>query len=150
MKIFSPKQLKEIPHEQLYSASSGETYSLSAVVSDLVESQQFFIHHDVTSPGDKTSASHRHTINEEYIYVLKGSPTLVTEGKAVSVFEGSLICLDPRDKQASYLINQSEQVMETLTFSIKSEWDVVVYSDNEKREIHLDSLKFPALTLMRD
>lgn len=129
-------------HTQLTSQKTGELYSLSAVVSQLLGSRQLFIHHDIIAPGRKSSGSHRHTLIDEVVYVVKGAATVV-EGKSEAVAsEGSLVLFDPKDRETHFIINQTDRDIETITFSIASDFDSAVFDRSSEPEISRPSSQF--------
>lgn len=66
--------LNNLSHQDLVSQTTGEVYSKSAVLTDLFEFKDIFVHHEILAPGRKTSAQHCHTLREEMVVVLLGSP----------------------------------------------------------------------------
>lgn len=132
LKIVSKDQFK---HTQLTSQKTGEVYSLSAVVSQLLGSSQLFIHHDIIEPGRKSSGSHRHTLIEEVVYVAKGTATAIEGKNEVGASEGTLILFDPKDRETHFIVNKSVQNLETITFSISSEFDKAIFDQTSEPEI---------------
>ena len=138
MKIVAKGQFN---HTQLASQKTGEIYSLSEVVSQRLGSKQLFIHHDIIAPGNKSSGPHRHTIIEEAVYIVKGTATVV-EGKIESVAaQGTVILFDPKDEEVHFLVNRTDQNVETMTFSINSDFDLVVF-DQSTEEVPRPSSHF--------
>lgn len=127
MKVVSKDQFN---HSQLKSQKTGEAYSLSEVVSQLLGLKQLFIHHDIIEPDHKSSGPHRHTIIEEVVYVVKGTATVVEGQNEIVALEGSLILFDPKDKETHFLINRTDQNVETMTFSVTSEFDSVIFEQS--------------------
>lgn len=139
MKIVSRKQFN---HTQLSSQKTGEEYSLSEVVSQLLGSKQLFIHHDIMEPGRRSSGPHRHSLIEEVVYVVKGTATVVEGKNEVVASEGSVILFDPKDQETHFLVNHSDQNVETTTFSINSEFDVAIFDQDPRVEIQRPSSHF--------
>lgn len=132
MKIVSKDQFK---YSQLSSQKTGEFFSLSAVVSQLLGSIQLFIHHDIIAPGRQSSGPHRHSLIEEVVYISKGTATVVEGKNEIAASEGSLILFDPKAQETHYLVNRSDQDVETMTFSIASEFDMIIYDQTSDPEI---------------
>jgi uncharacterized cupin superfamily protein/ribosomal protein S18 acetylase RimI-like enzyme len=139
VKIVSKDQFD---HTQLTSQKTGEVYSLSEVVSQLLGSKQLFVHHDIIEPGNKSSGPHRHTIIEEVVCVTKGTATVVEGENEMVAVEGALILFDPKDKETHFLINQTDQIVETMTFSISSDFDSVVFDESLDKEVQRPSSHF--------
>lgn len=140
MKVVSRKQFN---HTQLSSQKTGEEYSLSEVVSQLLGSKQLFIHHDIIEPGRKSSGPHRHSLIEEVVYIVKGTATVVEGKNEVVASEGSLILFDSKDQDTHFLANHTNQNVETMTFSITSDFDMTIFDQAPELEIqrptsHLD------------
>ena len=132
----------DFKHQQLKSQKTGELYSLSDVISEKTRSKQLFFHHDIIMPITKSSGAHRHTIIEEVVYVLKGTVTAVSGKNKKIVEEGDFIIFEPKEKELHLIFNQSDQVAETLTFSIESEFDFTIFdesqSDMERPGVHFN------------
>lgn len=139
MKIVTKGQFN---HSQLSSQKTGEVYSLSAVVSQLLGSKQLFIHHDIIAPGNKSSGSHRHTIIEEVVYVAKGTASVVVDQSEIVAPEGALILFDPKDKETHFVVNRTDKNVETMTFSVSSDFDSVVFDQALETEVQRPSSHF--------
>jgi uncharacterized cupin superfamily protein/GNAT superfamily N-acetyltransferase len=138
LKIIKPSDFK---YEQLKNHKTGELFSFSDLVSKNIGSNQLFFHHDIIPPSLKSSGPQRHTIVEEVVYIIKGSVAVVTEDHQVVLEQGSIIYFDPNDKEKHYIINHTQKNAETLTFSIASEFDRVIY-DNSSVAIQRPESKF--------
>lgn len=123
--------LGELEHKQLKNHSTGESYSLSGVISDFFGSKQVFLVHDVLLPGQKTSASYRHSIIEEIVYISKGNLTLKIGERSQAVAEGSFVFFDPQDTELHCLVNESGIPAEFMSFSVNRQDDAVIYNNNE-------------------
>lgn len=139
LKIIKPSDFK---YEQLKNQKTGELYSLSDLVSKNIGSNQLFFHHDIIPPNLKSSGSHRHTIIEEVVYITKGSITVVIGNNQTVLNAGSVVYFDPNEKENHHIINHTEQNAETLTFSISSEFDLVIYDNQNDEEISLPDFSF--------
>ena len=121
----------QLQHRQLKSHQTGELYSFSDVVSDLFKSKQVFLTHDQIAPHQRSSSAHRHSTIEEIVYVVKGELTLQFGESNQTISEGTFIFFDPHDQEFHCLVNQTQQEVETITFSIKRERDVVIYDSQQ-------------------
>jgi len=74
-------------HEQLKS-KSGDNYSLSSVLSERLQSDDFFIHHEIIEPTYCSSAPHRHTGTDKIVIVLKGNVVAYEGCKKKRLSEG--------------------------------------------------------------
>ncbi len=152
LKITKPSDFK---HEQLKNQKTGELYSLSDLISQNIGSNQLFFHHDIIPPSLKSSGPHRHTIIEEVVYIIKGSVTVVTGDNQTVLNAGSVVYFDPNEKENHHIINHTDHNAETITFSISSEFDRVIYENssvaiqrpesifnNDLKEIPVDANKW--------
>lgn len=139
MKIIKPSDFK---HKQLRNQKTGELYSLSDLISKSIGSNQLFFHHDIVPPQLKSSGSHRHSIVEEVVYIIKGAVTVVTGENQTVLNVGSIVYFDPNEKENHYIINHTDQDAETLTFSISSEFDRVIYDNQNDEDISLPKYSF--------
>src|SRR5215208_4495824 len=76
-------------------------------------------------PGDKLWPSHTHYVNEEWVIVLRGEPTLRTpEGEQV-LKEGDVFCF-PRGKQGAHqIINRTDSAIRVLMHSSMMRGEVI-------------------------
>jgi uncharacterized cupin superfamily protein len=82
--------------------------------------------------GDKLWPYHTHHANEEWVVVVRGTPTLRThEGEQV-LDEGDVVCF-PRGKEGAHqLINRTDQPIRVLMLSTLVAPDIVEYLDTGK------------------
>lgn len=128
MKIINKSGLE---HKQLINSKSGELYSFSHVVSDFFGSRQVFLTHDIISPQKRASSAHRHSYIEEIVFVSKGQLSVMWGEQKRTAQEGSFIFFDPKETELHCLLNETNDEVETITFSLKRQDDAVLY-DNSK------------------
>lgn len=128
MKIINKNELE---HKQLKSPKNGELYSFSHVVSDFFDSRQVFLTHDIIAPQKRASSAHRHSYIEEIIFVSKGQLSVMWGEQKRTAQEGSFIFFDPKETELHCLLNETNDEVETITFSLKRQDDAVIY-DNSK------------------
>jgi ribosomal-protein-alanine N-acetyltransferase len=121
----------ELEHKQLIGTKSGELYSFSNVVTDFFAAKQVFLTHDIIYPNRQGSSAHRHSFIEEIVFVLKGQISVVLGEQKRTVREGSFIFLDPKETELHYLLNETDDAVETLTFSANRQDDLVIYNNNK-------------------
>jgi uncharacterized cupin superfamily protein len=82
--------------------------------------------------GDKLWPYHTHHANEEWVVVLRGTPTLRTpEGEQV-LNEGDVVCF-PRGKEGAHqLVNRTSEPIRVLMLSTLVAPDIVEYLDTGK------------------
>lgn len=128
MKIIGKNELE---HKQLKNQESGELYSFSHVVSDFFGSRQVFLTHDIIAPHKRASSAHRHSYIEEIVFVSKGELSIIWGEQKQTAKKGSFIFFDPKEIELHCLLNETDQEVETITFSVKRQDDAVIY-DNSK------------------
>jgi uncharacterized cupin superfamily protein len=83
-------------------------------------------------PGDKLWPYHTHYLNEEWVIVLRGEPTLRTpEGEHV-LKEGDVVCF-PRGKDGAHqIINRTDSPIRVLMLSSMIRGEIIEYLDTGK------------------
>lgn len=117
--------------------SQTEKYAASSIISELLKSNQIFVHHDLIEPRKRASAAHFHSTVEEIVYVIKGSPTIVFNGVEQQVDEGSFFIFDPGKPDFHSLVNHTNSTIETLSFSLATEFDIVTYEGRDEGVLDL-------------
>jgi uncharacterized cupin superfamily protein len=83
-------------------------------------------------PGSKLWPYHTHYLNEEWVIVLRGEPTLRTpEGEHV-LKEGDVVCC-PRGKDGAHqIINRTDSPIRVLMLSSMTPGEIIEYLDTGK------------------
>ena len=83
-------------------------------------------------PGNKLWPYHTHHLNEEWVIVLRGEPTLRTpEGEHV-LKEGDVVCF-PRGKDGAHqIINRTDSTIRVLMLSSMIAGEIIEYHDTGK------------------
>jgi uncharacterized cupin superfamily protein len=82
--------------------------------------------------GDKLWPYHTHHANEEWVVVVRGTPTLRTHQGEQVLDEGDVVCF-PRGKEGAHqLINRTDQPIRVLMLSTLVAPDIVEYLDTGK------------------
>jgi len=80
-------------------------------------------------PGSVSSMRHCHSAQDEFIYILEGSPTLVTNAGATALSPGICAGFKAGSGDAHQLRNDSSSEVWYLEIGDRSEGDLVVYPD---------------------
>ena len=83
-------------------------------------------------PGDRLWPYHTHHANEEWVIVIRGTPTLRTHEGEQELAEGDVVAF-PRGKQGAHqVVNRTETPIRVLMLSTLIAPDVVEYLDSGK------------------
>lgn len=101
--------------------------------------------------GDTSAIHHRHSVQDEFVYVLEGHPTLVTDGDEVTLSPG--MCAGfPASGPAHHLENRTEHDVLVLEVGDRAPGDQVFYPvddlmlvvgpDGKRRFAHKDGTPY--------
>lgn len=124
MKVYNVNMLA---HKELVSTSSGEIFSKSAVLTEILGHQDIFIHHEILLPGRRSSSPHSHTHREEIIFVLKGSPTIHLGDQGIQLQPEDFIGFEPGSTQLHFIENATTEEVRFLVICSNPENDQVVF-----------------------
>jgi uncharacterized cupin superfamily protein len=83
-------------------------------------------------PGDRLWPYHTHHANEEWVVVLRGTPTLRTNEGENKLAEGDVVCF-PRGKEGLHQVtNRTDSAIRVLMLSTMIRPDIVEYPDSGK------------------
>lgn len=114
-------------HRELMSTSSGELFSKSAVLTDLLGFNDIFVHHEILLPGHKASSPHRHTLREEMAVILTGEPTAYSGNQSFKLKTGDFFGFKPDSMEMHYLVNETSEVVKLLMICSHPAGDLTVY-----------------------
>jgi len=82
------------------------------------------------APGAQSAFRHRHTRQEEFLYVLEGEPTLVTDGGEMPLRPG--MCAGfPAGGTAHHLVNRTRRDVVYLEVGDRPQGDEAIYPDDD-------------------
>lgn len=97
---------------------------------DLFGLRNFGVNHTTLAPGAQSALLHSHSRQDEFIYVLSGTPTLVTEEGEIELEPG--MCAGfPAGGRAHHLINRSDAPVVILEVGDRSAGDAAVYPTDD-------------------
>jgi uncharacterized cupin superfamily protein len=82
-------------------------------------------------PGAVSSVRHAHSAQDEFVYVLRGSPVLVTDGGETELCPGMCAGFPKGSRDAHQLVNPGPDVVEFLEIGDRCAGDTVVYPDDD-------------------
>jgi uncharacterized cupin superfamily protein len=83
-------------------------------------------------PGSKLWPYHTHHLNEEWLIVLHGEPTLRTPEGETQLREGDVVCFPRGSEGAHQISNRTESPVRVLMLSSMIQGDIVEYLDTGK------------------
>jgi uncharacterized cupin superfamily protein len=97
---------------------------------DLFGLKNFGVNRTVLPPGALSALRHRHATQEEFVFILEGAPTLVTDRGETALAPG--MCAGfPAGGEAHTLVNRSERDVVYLEIGDRTPGDTVVYPDDD-------------------
>lgn len=124
---FTALNINELCHRKLISLKTGEELSKSAVLTDYLQFQHLFVHHERLEPGKRASAPHRHTIQEEMVVVLKGNPTVHIGDQVIQLNPSDFIGFNPDAAELHFIENMTQEEVEFLVICSSLKTDLVIY-----------------------
>lgn len=86
------------------------------------------------SPNGESALLHKHNKQDEFIYILEGKPTLITEDEELILSPG--MCAGfPAEGYAHQLVNRTEQDVLYLEIGDRTKGDMVVYPKDDLKAI---------------
>lgn len=82
-------------------------------------------------PGAMSALRHAHAVQDEFIYVVSGRPTLVTDIGSTRLSPGMCSGFSAGTGDAHHLINDTDQLVEYLEIGDRSPGDSVTYPDDD-------------------
>ncbi len=126
---------KEAParaRQSLYPAPFNEVTKgrLKRPLGDLFGLKNFGLNLTELAPGAATALHHRHTVQDEFVYVLEGRPTLVTDcGRWV--LEAGMCAGFPAGGEAHHVVNESDEPALLLEIGDRSKGDSAEYPNDD-------------------
>lgn len=93
---------------------------------DFFELKDFGVNLTTLAPGARSALLHRHSLQEEFIFILEGHPTLVTDNNQTILQPGMCAGFVPNG-YAHYLHNQTEHSVSYLEIGTRTHGDAVTY-----------------------
>lgn len=91
----------------------------------------FGVNHVTLAPGGVSALRHAHATQDEFIYVISGQPTLVTNAGETLLQPGMCAGFKAGDGDAHCLVNQTSEDVVYLEMGDRSPNDQVLYPDDD-------------------
>lgn len=99
---------------------------------DLFGLRTFGVNWTVLAPGSVSSLHHRHSRQDELVYVIAGRPTLFLEEDRFELEPGMVVGF-PADGTSHHLVNESAEECVLLEVGDRTEGDEVTYPNDDLR-----------------
>lgn len=116
----------EHQHRELTSQKTGEAFSHSQVLTEGLQSKDFFITHEIIPAGRRSSGAHAHTETDEVIFVLSGHPTAVEGVEKIALSPGDSICFQAGAVDYHFIQNETNVDAHVLVIKKSVSNDIVM------------------------
>ncbi len=82
-------------------------------------------------PGGQSAVRHAHSVNDEFIYVVKGEPTLVTDAGETQMKPGMCAGFKAGNGDAHHLVNKTDEDVYYMEIGDRLPGDKVVFPDDD-------------------
>ena len=90
------------------------------------------------APGGASALRHAHTKQDEFVYVLEGRPTLVTDAGRTALEPGACAGFKAGNGDAHHLVNETEEDVVYLEIGDRTAGDAVDYPDDDLAVVTID------------
>ncbi len=90
------------------------------------------------TPGGSSSIRHAHTKQDEFVYILEGRPTLITDAGRTALKPGMCAGFKAGTGDAHHLINETDEEVVYLEIGDRTNGDAVTYPDDDLAVITVD------------
>lgn len=105
---------------------------------DVFGLQNFGVNHTVLAPGASSALRHAHARQDEFIYILSGTPTLYTDAGATVLQPGMCAGFAAGTGNAHRVVNESAHEVVYLEVGDRSQGDCVTYPDDDLAAAFVD------------
>lgn len=105
------------------------------VLGDLFGLTNFGVNLTTLEPGAMSALRHWHGRQDEFIYVLSGTPTLVMDSGETLLYPGMCVGFKAGVPDAHHLVNQSATEVSYLEIGDRSTGDSVTYPDDDLQAV---------------
>ncbi len=97
---------------------------------DLFGLKSFGVNLTRLAPGGESALLHRHTVQDEFIYVVEGRPTLVTESGETELAPGMCVGF-PAAGEAHQIVNRTDETVAILEVGDRQPGDAASYPKDD-------------------
>lgn len=127
----------ELPVEEGHYPGQSEMLSLGTALSRPLGLSRLGIHHEVLPPGHRTSYPHAEEREEEFVFVLEGTPDVWIDGELHPLKAGDCVAFPPGTGICHNFINNSDRDTRLLVIGERIPESRVHYPLNPERMAEL-------------
>ena len=95
-------------------------------------------------PGGSSSIRHAHTKQDEFLYILEGRPTLITDAGRTALEAGMCAGFRAGTGDAHQLVNETDEEVVYLEIGDRTDGDAVTYPDDDLAVVTIDGQRVMA------
>jgi uncharacterized cupin superfamily protein len=95
-------------------------------------------------PGGSSALRHGHTKQDEFVYVLEGEPTLITDAGRTALKAGMCAGFKAGSGDAHHLVNETDEEVVYLEIGDRTDGDAVTYPDDDLAVVTIDGRRVMA------
>ncbi|MBD9358322.1 cupin domain-containing protein [Methylomonas albis] len=105
---------------------------------DVFDLTNFGVNLTKLAPGARSALRHSHARQDEFIYILQGHPTLVTDAGETQLAPGMCAGFKAGTGNAHQLLNRSNADVQYLEVGDRTAGDAVIYPDDDLQAMSVD------------
>jgi uncharacterized cupin superfamily protein len=123
----APRGQRSVYPEPFFSRMEGR---VKRPLGELFGLANFGVNQTTLAPGSESALLHRHSKQDEFIYILEGTPTLVTDTGETALMPG--MCAGfPASGPAHHLVNRSDAPVVYLEIGDRTAGDAPTYPEDD-------------------
>lgn len=111
---------------------------LKRPLGDLFGLTNFGVNHTRLAPGAATALKHHHSRQDEFIYVISGTPTLVVDGAEHLLAPGMCVGFKAGEPKAHHFVNHTAEDVVLLEVGDRTPGDAVSYPHDDIQATLID------------
>lgn len=127
-KSVEPRKKKSIYPEPFASQMEGRE---KRVLGDIFGLSNFGVNLTTIIPGGKSALRHSHMTQDEFIYIIEGNPTLITDAGETKLSPGMCAGFAAGTGDAHHLVNKTDANVVYIEIGDRSANDSVFYPDDD-------------------
>jgi uncharacterized cupin superfamily protein len=111
---------------------------------DLFGLMNFGVNLTRLKPGGSSSIRHAHTKQDEFVYILAGRPTMITDAGRTALKAGMCAGFRAGTGDAHQLVNETDEEVVYLEIGDRTDSDAVTYPDDDLAVVTIDGRRVMA------